>query len=424
MSGDTRRPWLARSDRKAAAGVFAIALAAHVATALLGVSSAKISLSSLGVYFDGNLYLEIARSFPLPYSPQGPDYLGQAPLYPALIHVLRLLTPDAPFDWGLLALLASWLPAALAAVAFFALCRELGMDPFWPSVAFALANPRWMTIAASPHPESLAMLFTLLALNASLRGALPASMIALSLAGLARFPSLLIGAPIAFGALYVRRSFDLRTLATLALPVLAFGLFNLYLALRVPGFGGVMATHQVFWVTAWTWPFASLVENALPWWRSGNGLYFAITYTTLAFYLATCVLGLRSLPREQWVLPLTIAVIVLFHACLSGAPATWDFTRLAILAWPAALLIFWKVALSHVPVAAVAALCAGLGIYALAVGQRSIREAVELQDQLLPYLPRAIERLDEDEPRWIHFGVAPGSPRIPDGASDGLGPQT
>ena len=409
MSEKARRPWIARGDRKPAAAVFAIALTAYVATALLGVSSAETALSSLGVYFDGNLYLEIARSFPLPYSPEGPDYLGQAPVYPAIVYALRLLTPDALFDWGLLALLASWIPASLAALAFFVLCRELDMDPFWPSVAFAVANPRWMSVAASPHPESLAMLFSLLALVAYLRGQLLGSMLALSLAGLTRFPSLLIGAPLAFGTLFVRRSFDLRSVATLALPLLAFGLFNLYLALRVPGFGGVMATHQVFWVTEWTWPFASLVENALPWWRSENDLYFGITYTTLAFFLGTCALGLRTLPREQWVLPLSIAAIVIFHACLSGAPATWDFTRLAILAWPAALLVFWKTALARAPRAVAAALCIGLGCYSVYIGQRSIHDAVELQDQLLPYLQRSIERLDNDEPRWIRFGVGPGS---------------
>jgi hypothetical protein len=248
----------------------------------------------------------------------------------------------------------------------------------------------------------------LLALIAYLRGQLLASMLALSLAGLTRFPSLLIGAPLAFGALFVRKSFNVRTITTLALPLVAFGLLNLYLALRVPGFGGVMATHQVFWVTEWTWPFTSLAANAIPWWRSDNALYFGTTYITLAFYLGTCVLGLRTLPRDQWVLPLSIAAIVLFHACLSGAPAAWDFTRLAILAWPAALLIFWKHVLSRATPAVAATLCVCLGSYGLYIGQRSIRDAVELQDQLLPYLQRSIERLDDDEPRWIRFGVAAG----------------
>jgi hypothetical protein len=33
---------------------------------------------SLGAFFDASLYIEIAKSFPLPYAPEGPDYFGHA----------------------------------------------------------------------------------------------------------------------------------------------------------------------------------------------------------------------------------------------------------------------------------------------------------------------------------------------------------
>ena len=49
-------------------------------------------LTTLGVFFDGHLYVEIAKSFPIPFGPGANDYLGQSPVYPAFIFVARLLT--------------------------------------------------------------------------------------------------------------------------------------------------------------------------------------------------------------------------------------------------------------------------------------------------------------------------------------------
>ena len=134
------------TDRRESLLVFALALAFQVATAALAAQSAGIPLAHLGVYFDGHLYIEIAKSFPLPYAPEGRHYLGHAPGYPALIALLRQLTPASWVDWGLAALLASWIPAALSASAFHALCRAAGCAPLWPTLLFVVANPRWLLI--------------------------------------------------------------------------------------------------------------------------------------------------------------------------------------------------------------------------------------------------------------------------------------
>jgi len=101
------QPLIAPGDRTAAALVVVLALAFHIASALLEARSVGLPLSSLGVFGDGHLYLEIAKSFPLPFAAEGRDYLGQAPGYPALIYLLRVLVPDDLANWGLLALLAA-----------------------------------------------------------------------------------------------------------------------------------------------------------------------------------------------------------------------------------------------------------------------------------------------------------------------------
>jgi hypothetical protein len=150
--------------------VVALSLALVVGIGAVGAQRARVPLSSAGAYYDGHLYIEIAKSFPFPYSAKGPDYLGQAPGYPALIALLRAIVPRGVANWGLLALGATWLPAALSAGAFYLLCLAVGSRPLWPTLQFVLANPRWLVIGSSSHPEALGVLLWIATLLAFARG--------------------------------------------------------------------------------------------------------------------------------------------------------------------------------------------------------------------------------------------------------------
>jgi hypothetical protein len=384
-------------------GLALFAFGLEAAIAVLSLRGGSTSLSALGVYHDGHLYLEIARSFPLPYSADGSSYVGQAPGYPALIYLIRILTPDAWVNWGMAALLASWLPAALCAPAFYALCGSLGWRPFWPTLLFVVANPRWLSVAATPHTEPLAMLFAILCLTAYQRRRLGWCVAFLSFAILTRFPALLLGLPIAFGTLVVRRERGVAQIATLAVPLLAFGLFNLYLLARVPGFEGIWAAHQIFWQTEWTWPFASLLQPDQTWSFFSGTAAFYLTYASVAGYLISCALSLRSAERERWHLGVWVGVLLLFHVSLGGQIGTWDLTRLAILAWPAAMLALWGAVVVNarpIPLAVLSTALLGIGVW-FALGQT--RLAVSYQTRAQPYLAPAIERLDADMPQWIDF---------------------
>jgi len=384
------------------AGLFVFALGVHAVTTRVAVAAAGLPFAHLGVYFDGHVYLEIARSFPLPYAPEGIAYTGFAPGYPALIYAMRLLVPGALASWGSLALLATLIPAALAAVVFYLLGRELGVASLWPSLAFVVANSRWMSVASTPHAEPLATCLALACFLAHLRGRTGVAVVCLALAGLTRFPALLLGVPLAYDLLVRQRRRDAPTFALLGVPVLAFALFLAYLHTRIPGYEGIAAAHGVFWNPRLTWPFAALVAN-VELWLAGKVELPVLAYAWVAVYLVSLGVGLRAGERPRWFLAVWVASVVLFHVSLSGLVGAWDFQRLAMLAWPPALLILWSAWGRHLPRAAGALALAGLAVFGGSLTLQKVRAAVLIQSGHQPFLGQAIQRLDSDSPNWLSF---------------------
>ena len=392
------RPVSLRADAKAMAALFVFALGVEITTAILGVARSPDPLPSLAVYFDGHKYLEIARSFPLPYSAEGRELLGHAPGYPAFIALARVFVPGA-LDWGVVALVVSWVAGAAAALAFFALCRQLSVEPLWPCLLFVVANPRWIAVSATAHAEPLAMLFGILCLTAGLRGRLGWAVVWLTLASLARFPAIVLGLPLAWQAL--RRAPSLKSVALLSVPPAALVGFELYLRARIPGFEGVVSAHSFWWEVQWTAPFLGFFRHpdAFP---PGFGLR-EVTWIFAALYAASIALGLRSLGGELRLLPLWVAATVLFSAAAGDPVGVAAFTRLALLAWPAALLILWMAWGRAAPRALLAALTVALLLGGLWFATRQIRLAIYGQKREQPYLIESIQRLGSDEPRWLDF---------------------
>ncbi len=391
-------------EARVLAGVFTCSLALYISMGWLVAQSAQMPFFRLGAFFDASLYIEIAKSFPLPYAPEGRDYLGQAPGYPAVIAFLRALTPRVYLHWGALALLASWLPAALATVAFFVLCRELDLEPLWPTVAFVVANPRWLSVASTAHPESFAMLLLLLSAIAYLRGRLGWSVIVLAAAGWTRFPALLFGAALAYGVLVQQRRWNARSVGLLSIPLVAFGLWNLYLTVRIPAFAGIAEAHRVFWDASLTWPFEAIISNALRW-GSGEGPVpgFGLTNLMLGLYLASLFIATRSIDRKVRFLGVWVGATVGFHVCLSGEWGGFDFARLTILAWPAALLIAWSRVLSMRTLRVKAAACTLVGAVSLVATVSIVTDAVRWQWASYSTPAHTVRGFRIDTPRWIDF---------------------
>jgi hypothetical protein len=409
-------------SRRRAALLFALALALHAGIALVAAREVELPVASLAAFFDGSIYLEIARSFPLPYAPEAPHYASHAPGYPALIYLERQALPFERVNWGWLALLASWVPAALAVAVFHGLCRDLGLRPGLPTLAFALLNPRWLSVAASAHAESLAMLLVLLCARAQRRGDLRACALWLAAAGLTRYPALLVGVAVAFGEIAERRERRPRRLALLAIPPLAFGLLQLYLALHLPGFAGLREAHRVFWDAHFTWPFASLLGNLVAAWH-GEPLPGAawLSYPAAALYLASLLVAWRSPRPELRGLGVWVAAVALFHASLSGEWGGYDYARLTLLAWPAALLLLWdRFGAARARWLAPALLAAGALSVAAAVVV--VSNAVRWQGETSPWPGVALRRLSRDEPRWVDHGRLLAAPDAEPGRGSGATP--
>jgi hypothetical protein len=180
-------------------------------------------------------------------------------------------------------------------------------------------------------------------------------------------------------------------------------LIQLYLLWRIPGFRGVWEAHQLFWPTELTWPFASWIEQlkSLPWQQPKT--LFWVNYSTLAVYLLAIPVGLRRPERKLWFLAVWIAVIVGFHVSLSGFFGPRAFTRFAVLAWPATLLVLWRWRGERLPSAAAATLCVvALSVSLLSTTYQNAGTII-WQRHNQEFLRDALLRIGEDEPAWIDF---------------------
>ena len=89
-----------------------------------------------------------------------------------------------------------------------------------------------------------------------------------------------------------------------------------------------------------------------------------------------------------------------YHVSLAGVRGAWDFSRLAILAWPAALLAVWRLAAPRVPPLAGYALALVLLVFGVFYACRSMESGLTWQREMQGFLIDTVTHLDDDAPRW------------------------
>lgn len=272
---------------------------------------------------------------------------------------------------------------------------------------FAAANPTLVLVGSSAHAEPLGLLLATVALAAWLLERPGTAALALAAAVLTRFPFLVLLGPLALGIVWARRDTSRRSLLLLLLPPLALGLFDLYLHVRVPGFRGIAAAHDFWWRPPWGVPFVGLVRHLgdVPTWYG----YRAVVVATALFFGASAVLGLAHRDRDGRVLGVWVATALAFAASPGDDVGANNLARLALPAWPAALLL-WARAVpprwrrpGRPARAAIAAACLAAAAFSLWFAVQAHRLAIATQRRRQPFLEDTIRRLDRDEPVWLDF---------------------
>jgi hypothetical protein len=294
----------------------------------------------------------------------------------------------------LAALIVAWLASGIAAALFWMLCEALTIAPLWPTLAFSLAHPYWRVVTASAHPEPLAMVCVLAAALACVRERPTATVAALTLGVLTRFPAVLV-AP-AFAWRFIARGRWRAAAASLGVPAVTLALWNSYIRWRIPGLSGFSEAHRTWWEVTVVPPFVAFLGE------SPRVTPFA--YAVAAVGLAMVGLGFARLRTDAWLL-LWIGGTMLFHAMLSGndvwrVVAIGNFPRLTLLAWPAAVLLMAHAATARATrvlfVTATLILCVVGQPFATA----NLRAAAFIQTALQPSLRIAILRLADERATW------------------------
>ena len=398
MSEAPPRSRSANRDLLALLALFGLGLLLFAATASLAARRAGVPLGSLALYYDGLLYLTIAKSFPIPFAPEALHYASHPPGFPALVWLAHLVVPPSLAGWDLVMLWTTWLCGALSTVAFYVLCRTAGVAPLLPSLVFLLGNPVWIHVGATAHAEPLALLLLILGLIAYLREHPTLCGTLLALASLTRYPALVLVAPLVFTVVLVRQRVDVRTVLPLGLPILAVGLMSVYLFQRIPDFHGLWDAHKVFWDTGASVPFLEMFRH-LPRYGIDPSPHSTVTYASLAVYLLAVVVGLLRRDGKLLLLPLWVASLVGFQVSLDGREAFQSFVRFALLAWPPTVLILWRWIGARLPRAAVLGFCVASGALGLWFAQRNIAAAIALAGDTTE-LQKAAE---QPEPVWLDF---------------------
>jgi hypothetical protein len=303
-------------------------IAAAIASSALVYFPFRSDLRTLYRYWDGPSYLTIARDgyHPAPENPLASDpakppyYLAHLPAYPALVRLLSFIG----YERALLA--ASVVSAALAAIVFFRLARDVWKlnSPLFLSLVFLFATPRWLLYRSVGASEPLFLALVLIAIFSFERERFLSASLAGALAALTRPVGLLIYP--AFALVLFLRGRRREQLFLLAIPAALAG--YLFFCQQRFGSAGAMAEPNLI-------KFSSLVPfHYLGWLLQQNRIPQAEFYILLALVYAVGILRLGAFP-----VPLAYAAFQFAFVLIVGHE---DWSRYFLPIMPFALVLGFR----------------------------------------------------------------------------------
>jgi hypothetical protein len=328
------------------AGLFLFAVGLRAITALAVSLASGVSLRNLGLFYDGHMYILIARTLPALYSdlqaffpgfPQDPRYItAWFPVYPAFIRLLSLFTGDL----RLAALIAAWLAGGIAVVLFYKLAEDYLQNPRSASILFSFLPTGWLIDGSLALAESTLVCLLLACILTLRRGKTGWAAVFAALTVLAQKMGFLL-LPILVFAARPRR----RALLPCISAILAAAALQLYLWWL---FGDPLINTRVVAATfgdgegIFGFPFAGFIT----WMLDPSGLFQGMVWQRkfvivleAAFYIGVLSWALLRYSPRMNVFIVWLGVLLLFNMSLSGIWSFYAFPRHMSMASPAAIML-------------------------------------------------------------------------------------
>jgi hypothetical protein len=327
-------------------GLFLFAVGLRVAAAVSISYVSGVSLRNLALFYDGHMYLIVAKTIPEIYSnvttffpefSENPAYVtGWFPVYPILISFFGLMTGDLRLS----ALIVAWSAGGIAVVLFYELAKEYMNSPFFAAILFSFLPPAWLIGGSLALVESTYVCI-LLAFFLSFKRDWPilAALFA-ALTMLTQKSGFLILPILIFAARPLKRAIFPFISAIVAAVVLQMYLWWLFgdPLMNIKAQSAAFGSGSGFFGL----PFAGYLKGLL---SSGNlfsGLFWTrkiIIFIETAFYIGTILWAWRNTSQRMSLLTVWLSIVLLFYASLTGIFSFYAFPRYMTMACPAAIIL-------------------------------------------------------------------------------------
>jgi hypothetical protein len=327
--------------------LFLLAVGLRVITAFAISWASGIQLRNLALFYDGHLYILIAKTLPALYADipvifpdfsDNPAFItGWFPVYPLFIRLVSLLIGDL----RLAALITAWFSGGIAVVLFYELAKDYLEDPLFAAVLFSFLPTAWLMCGSLALVESTYVCLLLACILTFQRGqnGWAALWVALTVitqkSGFLLLPILAVAAKHRWRALLLPLTSAVATIAALQLYLWwLFGdpLINTSISRTV--FGGENGWFGI--------PFAGFIRWMLDPGSMFQGVFWPRKFVIVleaAFYVTTLLGALVRYSPRIAVFTGWLGIVLLFYASLTGPWSFYAFPRFMSMAGPAAIIL-------------------------------------------------------------------------------------
>jgi len=310
--------------RNKAIQIFLIALGTRLLILLLLHFVSKYPFSELASWYDGEAYLDIARSFPLPYD--SPSMFAKTkfyPLFPLFIYVTNLFFHHITASAYFVVVVAS----SLSVVVFYNIAKDYSDRSFELAILFCFFPPQWTLVSTFVWSEPVFIFFLLLAVYFFLKSRYVLSFSSLGLVGIARPVGVIFIFSFFLFILIQERKRFFFMVKYFLISCIPFLLFHIYLYSTYGEFLVFVDAKLGYGGTFFSYPFDALITGLL----DPKTLFLRKLYTSSIFvlYLISGIFALNFFRKEEYrFICLLFLPYFIFLVFLKGEVTNWGMISL------------------------------------------------------------------------------------------------